>query len=238
MEGLNQEIERLDLDSAAIHAGRGNRLDQVSSLRGETPDGSKALLLDDHQHPQPHHSSRRSVNTQTPVGEIESGFFAHLSSDESSNSPGDEEKLLAVLEEEGGSEDPRRSFTRIVGSAEASPRINKFMAQIPPEGCERVKLNPSEDLCRSPVKLKPVFVCGFRPSLGSAFRPTTTAALRRQSLERADGDSTEAKPVVAEVVESGEDSVPVDGEGSDVVAAKDSSGEVQAADAVQGGLKQ
>ncbi|XP_063708010.1 protein FAM117B-like [Culicoides brevitarsis] len=57
-------------------------------------------------------------------------------------------------------------------SKDASPRINRFLAREPPDGCEKVNLNLKqiEGSSDSMSSFKPV---GFelRPSLGSAFQP-------------------------------------------------------------------
>lgn len=168
IEGLNQEIEKLVLHPGP--AGRANRLDQVSALRGGgTPDEGHQSPLVLHGDDVP--SGSRSANTQTPVlGLLETtttGFFAHL---HHSSSHSDD----STPEDEVGGGQPR-SFGRI-GSAEASPRINKFMAQLPPEGCERVVLSKTlqaEDFRATTSNvgiIKPVAGFQLRPSQGSAFR--------------------------------------------------------------------
>lgn len=83
----------------------------------------------------------RTVSSQTPVGDL-------LSSDESqSTSPEDGTSLTG-----------------------ASPRINRFLAREPPDGCEKVSLKPNDAEQKNATLFKPV---GFqlRPSLGSAFQP-------------------------------------------------------------------
>ncbi|KAG8242209.1 hypothetical protein J6590_070549 [Homalodisca vitripennis] len=67
-----------------------------------------------------------------------------------------------------------------------SPRINKFLAREPPDGCERVSLKFSEDASnRKPMldlslmemcPIKPSAACQFKPSLGSAFMPLSRQA--------------------------------------------------------------
>lgn len=109
----------------------------------------------------------RSVNTQTPI------FDNLLSDDSQSTSPDDE-----------------------TGSGiGASPRINKFLAREPPDGCEKVNLkfvdqlkpNPELGNLQKPKLFKP---CAgglqFKPSLGSAFLP-----LQRLQKSKSPEESTE-----------------------------------------------
>lgn len=164
IEGLNQEIEKLVLHPGT---GRANRLDQVSALRC-TPERG---------HESPQGDGAGASSSRTPVSDLETGFFTHhhhhhYHSDEShdSLSPSDEPPTLG----EAAPGQPR-SFLRI-GSAEASPRLNKFMAQLPPEGCERVlsrtvvqgREEASATLANI-VIIKPVAGFQLRPSQGSAF---------------------------------------------------------------------
>lgn len=135
VEGLNQEIEKLVLYPGQAHTCRSD-LEMVSlcsvdlhayklcpSLliyclqysRG-TPEGHRAPLAE-----LLHAagggcvsltSDTRSVNTQTPLGDT-------LSSDDGSQSTSPDEGAAA---------------------SNASPRINKFLAREPPDGCEKVGL--------------------------------------------------------------------------------------------------
>lgn len=143
IEGLNQEIERLVLQPG--NAGRANRLDQVSSLRGCTPvEGHHSPFMD----------GELPVCSRTPT----TGLFTRLRTQSGSSlSPVDDVPS------------DQRCF------AEASPRINKFMAQLPPEGCERVlsrTISTDESRCEklSNVAIKPVAGFQLLPSQGSAFR--------------------------------------------------------------------
>lgn len=170
IEGLNQEIERLVLHPGI--AGRANRLDQVSALRFTPEEGGRDSPLV---------SGSRSANTHTPVQDQDpdTGFFTHLQShpsDDDSLSPTD-----GATPEDAPLGQPSRSFARI-GSAESSPRINKFMAQLPPEGCERVQLlsraadHPTGANQSHIIINKPVAGFQLRPSQGSAFRVAASLA--------------------------------------------------------------
>jgi hypothetical protein len=87
----------------------------------------------------------RSVNTQTPI------FDNLLSDDSQSTSPEDEAC--------GGP------------NLNASPRINKFLAREPPDGCEKIEqFRANFDLGHLP-KPKPAGGFLLKPSLGSAFQP-------------------------------------------------------------------
>lgn len=191
IEGLNQEIERLVLHPGI--AGRANRLDQVSALRFTPEEGRESPLV----------SGSRSANTLTPVQDQdpETGFFSHLHSHPSDDSPDSLSPSDGTTPEDAPLGQPARSFARI-GSAESSPRINKFMAQLPPEGCERVQLsrtadhpsaNPSHIIINKPV-------AGFqlRPSQGSAFR---VAASLASALPSENSIECPAGVVTEEVVE-------------------------------------
>lgn len=120
VEGLNQEIEKL-----VLHPGQQHTCRPESNLfsRG-TPEGHRAPLADIL------HGETRSVNTQTPNRDLlSSGNFPYhfflakkhwqinyllFSDDSQSTSPED-------------------------GVATgASPRINRFLAREPPDGCEKV----------------------------------------------------------------------------------------------------
>lgn len=167
-EGLNQEIEKLVLNPHPGPAGRANRLDQVSALRGGTPEPGNHSPLTLHGDDLP--SGARSANAQTPVH----GFFSHLHASHSDDSLSPPELDVITPEDDQGNP---RSFGRI-SSAEASPRINKFLAQLPPEGCERVLLKlkttvPTEEATGESqnIIIKPGFQ--LRPSQGSAFRVAT-----------------------------------------------------------------
>lgn len=144
VEGLNQEIEKLVLYTGQPHTCRSD-LEMYS--RG-TPEGHRAPLAE-----LLHAagggcvtlaSDTRSVNTQTPLGDT-------LSSDDGSQSTSPDEGAAV---------------------SSASPRINKFLAREPPDGCEKVNLKPTEaDTSTNTTHFKPCVAFQLRPSLGSAFQP-------------------------------------------------------------------
>lgn len=156
----------------------------------------------------------RSVLTQTPIRDFDtSQVFSHCSSDESSDAQSPEEspvvRVVAGTTTESGSQ--------------ASPRINKFLAQKPPEGCERVRLK--EKRCDEPLSrhtvVKPTFATGFqlRPSMGSAFQkwgPTTCGAAVDG---RTEGQLVSDDNAVVTVIDSMAN--PVDAAGGDRLAADD-----------------
>lgn len=145
VEGLNQEIEKLVLYTGQPHTCRSD-LEMYS--RG-TPEGHRAPLAE------LFHaaggggcvtlaSDTRSVNTQTPLGDT-------LSSDDGSQSTSPDEGAAV---------------------SSASPRINKFLAREPPDGCEKVNLKLTEaDTSTNTTHFKPCVAFQLRPSLGSAFQP-------------------------------------------------------------------
>ncbi|XP_059609060.1 protein FAM117B-like [Phlebotomus argentipes] len=146
VEGLNQEIEKLVLLPGQPHSCRPESSRNLFS-RG-TPDGHRAPIAE------LLHGDTRSVNTQTPLGD------AFLSSDDSQSTSPDE----------AGS---RGAGFKVSATAitSASPRINRFLAREPPDGCEKVSLRPTESSDHQTTIFKPCFVGGLRPSLGSAFQP-------------------------------------------------------------------
>lgn len=146
VEGLNQEIEKLVLYPGQQHSCRAE-LEMYS--RG-TPEGHRAPLAD------LFHGAgavslvggqgdTRSVNTQTPLGDT-------LSSDDGSQSTSPDEGAVTTS---------------------ASPRINKFLAREPPDGCEKVNLKLNEaDTSTNTACFKPCTTAfQLKPSLGSAFQP-------------------------------------------------------------------
>ncbi|KAI5745053.1 hypothetical protein M8J76_007794 [Diaphorina citri] len=159
VEGLNQEIERLVLRNTSL----------INVEREEDRDiseGHRAPLAEIL-------GLTRSVNTQTPGppsrGEAESpsgprplAFSRPASEDSSPGAAGDGEP---------GSK------------SGASPKINKFLAREPPDGCEKVNLKFIED-SRKPMcdlslledypPLKPSLTFTLRPSTGSAFYSIST----------------------------------------------------------------
>ncbi|KAL1398572.1 hypothetical protein pipiens_008854 [Culex pipiens pipiens] len=75
----------------------------------------------------------------------------------------------------------------------ASPRINKFLAREPPDGCEKVnlKLTEATDTSTSTTHFKPCVAFQLRPSLGSAFQPLQPIPMLKTTPED-DGASEEA----------------------------------------------
>ncbi|XP_035785200.1 protein FAM117B-like [Anopheles albimanus] len=156
VEGLNQEIEKLVLYPGQQHSCR-SELEMYS--RG-TPEGHRAPLADLFHGTGPTSMAggsgvggvgggtagdTRSVNTQTPLGDT-------LSSDDGSQSTSPDEGAAATS---------------------ASPRINKFLAREPPDGCEKVNLKLTEaDTSTNTACFKPCTTAfQLKPSLGSAFQP-------------------------------------------------------------------
>lgn len=114
-------------------------------------------------------SDTRSVNTQTPLGDT-------LSSDDGSQS--------TSPEGEGGA-----------AVTSASPRINKFLAREPPDGCEKVNLKLTEaDTSTNTTHFKPCVAFQLRPSLGSAFQPLQPIPTLKTTPED-DGGASEGEAV-------------------------------------------
>ncbi|XP_055593599.1 protein FAM117B-like [Uranotaenia lowii] len=177
VEGLNQEIEKLVLFTSQPHTCRSD-LEMYS--RG-TPEGHRAPLAE------LFHaaggggtgvSDTRSVNTQTPLGD-------RLSSDDGSQSTSPDDGAAV---------------------SSASPRINKFLAREPPDGCEKVNLKLTEaDTNTNMTHFKPCVAFQLRPSLGSAFQPlqpiptlkTTPENTLDEEQASGDSDVSQQKPVSA-----------------------------------------
>lgn len=112
-------------------------------------------------------SDTRSVNTQTPLGDT-------LSSDDGSQSTSPDEGGAAVTS--------------------ASPRINKFLAREPPDGCEKVNLKLTEaDTSTNTTHFKPCVAFQLRPSLGSAFQPLQPIPTLKTTPEDDGGSTSEAE---------------------------------------------
>ncbi|XP_050080623.1 protein FAM117B-like [Anopheles maculipalpis] len=163
VEGLNQEIEKLVLYPGQQHSCRAE-LEMYS--RG-TPEGHRAPLAD------LFHGAgavslvggsgdTRSVNTQTPLGDT-------LSSDDGSQSTSPDEGAVTTS---------------------ASPRINKFLAREPPDGCEKVNLKLTEaDTSTNTACFKPCTTAfQLKPSLGSAFQPLQPLPTLKTTPEADDDD--------------------------------------------------
>lgn len=172
VEGLNQEIEKLVLYPGQPHTCR-SELEMYS--RG-TPEGHRAPLADIFHAAggscggppgMMSMSDTRSVNTQTPLGDT-------LSSDDGSQSTSPDEGGAAVTS--------------------ASPRINKFLAREPPDGCEKVNLKLTEaDTSTNTTHFKPCVAFQLRPSLGSAFQPLQPIPTLKTTPEDDGGSTLEAE---------------------------------------------
>ncbi|XP_037025514.1 protein FAM117B-like isoform X1 [Bradysia coprophila] len=74
------------------------------------------------------------------------------------------------------------------GSTGASPRINRFLAREPPDGCEKVCLKPTDADPTSTKMFKPCVGFLLRPSLGSAFQPI--AAMSPIAIDSGEEDNS------------------------------------------------
>lgn len=165
IEGLNQEIERLVLRSTPSLGGVER---EERKTVENTPEGHRAPVADLLR-------ETRSVNTQTPA------FTAPSSGPPSQDSPNDRpvsnlsdsrpsSELLQDVSEDSSPEQEGRGLG-------TSPRINKFLAREPPDGCERVSTRfteerrPMVDISEMDYPLKPSMNFQLKPSLGSAFQP-------------------------------------------------------------------
>lgn len=176
VEGLNQEIEKLVLYTSQPHTCRSD-LEMYS--RG-TPEGHRAPLAE------LFHaagggvimtSDTRSVNTQTPLGDV-------LSSDDGSQSTSPDEGAAV---------------------SSASPRINKFLAREPPDGCEKVNLKLTEaDTSTNTTHFKPCVAFQLRPSLGSAFQPLQPIPTLKTTPEDDGNNEGEAESQTASSSGTGE----------------------------------
>ncbi|CAH1404421.1 unnamed protein product [Nezara viridula] len=164
IEGLNQEIERLVLRSTPSFGG----LEREERKGVEnTPEGHRAPVADLLR-------ETRSVNTQTPA------FTAPSSGPPSRNSPGggpfsniSDSRPSSEMHDVSEDSSPEQEG-RGLGT---SPRINRFLAREPPDGCERVSTRftedrrPMVDISEMDYPLKPSMNFQLKPSLGSAFQP-------------------------------------------------------------------
>ncbi|XP_053679160.1 protein FAM117B-like [Anopheles nili] len=175
VEGLNQEIEKLVLYPGQQHSCRAE-LEMYS--RG-TPEGHRAPLAD------LFHGAgtvslvggsgdTRSVNTQTPLGDT-------LSSDDGSQSTSPDEGAVTTS---------------------ASPRINKFLAREPPDGCEKVNLKLTEaDTSTNTACFKPCTTAfQLKPSLGSAFQPLQPLPTLKTTPEDDDDGGVDEESTTVESV--------------------------------------
>lgn len=176
VEGLNQEIEKLVLYPGQPHTCRSD-LEMYS--RG-TPEGHRAPLADIFHAAAGGTTSlasdTRSVDTQTPMGDT-------LSSDDGSQSTSPDEGAAATS---------------------ASPRINKFLAREPPDGCEKVNLKLTEaDTSTNTTHFKPCVAFQLRPSLGSAFQPLQPILTLKTTPED-DGNAEEQESAPASTSQGGD----------------------------------
>ncbi|XP_058837757.1 protein FAM117B-like [Topomyia yanbarensis] len=174
VEGLNQEIEKLVLYTGQSHACRSD-LEMYS--RG-TPEGHRAPLAELFHAASGGSatltSDTRSVNTQTPLGDT-------LSSDEGSQSTSPDEGAAVTS---------------------ASPRINRFLAREPPDGCEKVNLKLTEaDTSTNTTHFKPCVAFQLRPSLGSAFQPLQPMPTLKTTPED-DGNAEEGEATLGQETDS------------------------------------
>uniref|UniRef100_A0A1B6DMH8 Glucocorticoid-induced transcript 1 protein n=1 Tax=Clastoptera arizonana TaxID=38151 RepID=A0A1B6DMH8_9HEMI len=162
IEGLNQEIERLVLRATSTLSTEREE-EKLQLIHQATPEGHRAPLADLLR-------STRSVNTQTP---------AFTNSSHSSSGPPSCESASPLIagsmdssRPPSGSEDSSpEQDSRQFGT---SPRINRFLAREPPDGCERVSSRFNEECRKTVVDYCPIKTSvnfQFKPSLGSAFLP-------------------------------------------------------------------
>ncbi|CAN7997370.1 unnamed protein product, partial [Ixodes hexagonus] len=160
VEGLNQEIERLVLKGIS-GAGTENEA-ELERVMGPTPEGHRAPIAELFH-------STCSVDTQTPSGSEVLPNGAALYGTSRPDSPDCDKN---------GSPEPEASSGQL-SKLGTSPRINKFLAREPPDGCEKVKIIDegrkhttvpmAGDASDSISKPNSQFV--LRPSQSSAFCP-------------------------------------------------------------------
>lgn len=158
VEGLNQEIERLVLKGISA-AGAEAELERVM---GPTPEGHRAPIAELFH-------STCSVDTQTPCGNS-SHRLPNRGTSSASSQPESPE-----CDKSASPDCDVSSHTSKLGT---SPRINKFLAREPPDGCEKVKIVDenrkgvpagSSEVADGVSKPSSQFV--LRPSQSSAFCP-------------------------------------------------------------------
>ncbi|BET03392.1 Family with sequence similarity 117, member [Nesidiocoris tenuis] len=178
IEGLNQEIERLVLRGTGQASC--SSFQDVQDAKGcveSTPEGHRAPVADLLR------QNTRSVNTQTPAYADASAQSSGPPSVFSGSPAGSRSSSRAAdsrppSDLHGGiSEDSSpEAEGKQLGT---SPRINRFLAREPPDGCERVSMKfqeenrkPMVDLSQMDYPLKPASGnFELKPSLGSAFQP-------------------------------------------------------------------
>lgn len=173
IEGLNQEIERLVLRSTPSLGG----LEREERKGVEnTPEGHRAPVADLLRDSRSVSSPKLvfSQTTQTPA------LTAPSSGPPSRESPGarpvsnlSDSRPSSELHDVSEDSSPEQEG-RGLGT---SPRINRFLAREPPDGCERVSTRfteerrPMVDISEVDYPLKPSMNFQLKPSLGSAFQP-------------------------------------------------------------------
>ncbi|XP_076328041.1 glucocorticoid-induced transcript 1 protein-like isoform X2 [Tachypleus tridentatus] len=174
VEGLNQEIERLVLKGIS-----GNDAVDMEIERelDPPPDGHRAPIPDLFKSATV--TTTRDIDTQTPSGKKGSSSGSGANSYTQALSPtvpflGQMDSSQPASREGSKSASPDPDWSTKLGT---SPRINKFLAREPPDGCERVKIvdeprNTSavmEPQKSGPYKPSEKFV--LLPSQSSAFCP-------------------------------------------------------------------
>ncbi|XP_022254573.1 glucocorticoid-induced transcript 1 protein-like isoform X3 [Limulus polyphemus] len=173
VEGLNQEIERLVLKGIS---GNDSVDMEIERELEPPPDGHRAPIADLFKSTTV--TTTRNVDTQTPSGREESCSGSGANSYSQSVSP--TVPFLGQMDSSqpasrgSKSASPDLDWSTKLGT---SPRINKFLAREPPDGCERVKIvderrNTSaimEPQRYGPYKPSEKFV--LLPSQSSAFYP-------------------------------------------------------------------
>ncbi|XP_039297084.1 protein FAM117B [Nilaparvata lugens] len=118
--------------------------------------------------------------------DLRSPRFLALSSTPKDNS--EEEETSPDMEEVCG------------GGGSRSPKINRFLAREPPDGCERVSLKFTEDSSSKDLTqldycdLKPSVTFQLRPSIGSAFLPLTKTSVATTPQDSPSHSHTAANP--------------------------------------------
>lgn len=142
VEGLNQEIEKLILRTSSENEEE--KKEEFNRFSQITPEGHRAPLAEIFRA-----GRSRSVNTQTPSDCEPFGSSCHLSGDSQGSSPDQENTKLS-----------------------SSPRINRFLAREPPDGCERICSKILNENSSFKMEGTPSQPSSFKlkPSLGSAFQ--------------------------------------------------------------------
>ncbi|XP_013773761.1 protein FAM117B-like isoform X2 [Limulus polyphemus] len=171
VEGLNQEIERLVLKGIS-----GNDVGDVELERDvePPPDGHRAPIADLFRSTTA--ISTRNVNTQTPSGRGESCPSSGATSRSQSVSPivsflGQMDSSQPASREGSKSASPDLDCSFKFGT---SPRINRFLAREPPDGCEKVKI--LEERRNTSTLMEPQGYGPFKPSEKFVLLPSQSSA--------------------------------------------------------------